>query len=100
MRLAGVPSRLVGGYYGGEYNQFGGYYLVTEEAAHVWVEALLEDNCWLRIDPSTLADNAGEALLASRSRSLSFGRRLLDGIDYLWTQSVLTYDFSRQFEIA
>ncbi|MEI6826125.1 MAG: DUF3488 and transglutaminase-like domain-containing protein, partial [Desulfuromonadales bacterium] len=39
LRLAGVPCRLVGGYLGGEYNEMGGYYIVTEDKAHVWVEA-------------------------------------------------------------
>ncbi|WP_432822395.1 transglutaminaseTgpA domain-containing protein [Trichloromonas sp.] len=100
LRLAGVPARLVGGYYGGEYNQLGGYYLVTEDTAHVWVEALLEDGRWLRIDPSRLASNASTTLLDTRPRQLGIARRLADSIDYFWTQAVLTYDFGRQIQIA
>ena len=30
LRGAGVPARLVGGYLGGEYNELGGYFLVSE----------------------------------------------------------------------
>ena len=50
LRLAKVPSRLVGGYYGGEYSELGGYYLVSEDRAHLWVEALV-DGYWERLDP-------------------------------------------------
>ena len=42
LRLAGLPARLVGGYYGGDYNDMAGYYVITEERAHVWVEV------WIR----------------------------------------------------
>ncbi len=99
LRLGGVPARLVGGYLGGEYNELGGYYLVTEDKAHVWVEALLDDNSWVRIDPSRLARNADAALIGPRSAGLGLGRRLADTVDYYWTQMVISYDFGRQFQI-
>ncbi|PLX99483.1 MAG: hypothetical protein C0622_10565 [Desulfuromonas sp.] len=96
LRLAGVPSRLVGGYHGGEYNQLGGYYLVTDEMAHVWVEALVDDE-WLRIDPSRLATNAETTLLARSRRPLPLMTRVGDFISYYWTQAVITYDMQKQF---
>ncbi|HBA71071.1 MAG TPA: DUF3488 domain-containing protein, partial [Geobacter sp.] len=70
LRGAGVPCRLVGGYVGGDYNQLGGYYLVSEDMAHVWVEAFIEGRGWLRIDPSSFATNAGEVWNPEKSRSL------------------------------
>lgn len=97
LRLSGVPARLVGGYYGGEYSEMGGYYLVTEATAHVWVEALVGDR-WRRLDPSRLAHNAESSLLAPRQRSLSAGRRLLDSIDYHWNRAVIAYDLERQLQ--
>lgn len=97
LRLSGVPARLVGGYYGGEYNEMGGYYLVTEDSAHVWVEALV-DGRWLRLDPSRLAHNADASLLAPRERGLSAARRLLDSIDYHWNRTVIAYDLERQLQ--
>ncbi len=100
LRAAGVPCRLVGGYVGGEYNQLGGYYLVSEDLAHVWVEALIEDR-WLRIDPSSFAINAGEVWGGEKSRPLLLRLRLaLDYFNYQWNRSVITYDFERQFEYA
>lgn len=51
LRVKGIPARLVSGYMGGEYNRFADFYLVTQNDAHVWVEAL-ENGSWKRIDPT------------------------------------------------
>lgn len=98
LRLCEIPSRLVGGYYGGEYNNLGGYYLVTEDLAHVWVEALI-DNYWQRIDPSSLAVNASSALVAPRQQGLSLLMRAMDSLEYVWTQAVINYDLSQQLNL-
>jgi len=98
LRLAGVPSRLVGGYLGGEYNAIGGYYLLTEDRAHVWVEAYVPQKGWQRIDPTLLAQNSagrGQLLL---SQGLGGWRSFLDTMEYQWNQTVITYDLHRQFD--
>ena len=95
LRLAGVPARLVGGYYGGEYNELGGYYLITEADAHVWVEALAGGR-WERIDPSRLAANADRSPSLARSRGLGAISRLLDAGGYFWNRAVIAYDFHSQ----
>lgn len=101
LRSAGVPCRLVGGYAGGEYNQLGGYYLISENMAHVWVEAFVEGSGWLRIDPSSLAANAGDIFKADKTRSLILKMRMtLDYLNYEWNRSVVVYDFEQQFEYA
>lgn len=99
LRLCEVPARLVGGYHGGEYNNFGGYYLITEDLAHVWVEALV-DGQWQRLDPSRLAANASTTLLASRQQGLSLVKRTMDSLEYLWTQMVISYDFNKQVSLV
>jgi len=99
LRAAGVPSRLVGGYYGGDYNPLGGYYLVGERSAHVWVEALLDDGRWQRYDPNQLAARFESGLLAGHN-PLPQWRQLADAIDYYWVQAVVTLDFARQLEAA
>lgn len=99
LRAAGVPARLVGGYLGGDYNELGGYYLVSEDRAHVWVEAYIEGKGWVRTDPSRFAVNA--TTLWSERKKPGFGARLrlvLDALDYRWTRTVVTYDFERQAE--
>ncbi len=100
LRMAGVPSRLVGGYFGGAYNDLGGYYLVTEEMAHVWVEAYLDGRGWVMVDPSTLAANFGKAR-DERDEGLGFRLRMfLDSCDYYWNMTVIAYDLEKQIQLA
>lgn len=101
LRAAGVPCRLVGGYLGGEYSSLGGYYLVTDDKAHVWVEAYIEGSGWVRIDPSSFASNAGEVWMAPGSRSLMHRISLtIDSLNHSWNRFVITYDFEQQMSIA
>ncbi|MSN24299.1 MAG: DUF3488 domain-containing protein [Geobacter sp.] len=101
LRSAGVPCRLVGGFKGGNYSELGGYYLVSDDMAHVWVEAYIEGNGWQRIDPSSFAANAGEVWNDKKSRSLILRMKLtLDYLNYEWNRSVIVYDFEQQFEYA
>ncbi len=51
MRLAGVPTRLVGGYQGGEWNPVGEHMIVRQSDAHAWAEVWLGDR-WQRVDPT------------------------------------------------
>jgi|GEM_PF-3058933 len=48
-RSLGIPSRVVNGYYGGEWNEMGGFYLIRQQHAHSWVEAWI-DGSWQRFD--------------------------------------------------
>ncbi len=98
LREAGVPARLVGGYFGGDYNPLGGYYLVGERAAHVWVEYLDEQRIWQRYDPNHLAIRMESGLLATIGQKQPGWRQLMDAVDYYWTQAVITLDFVRQVE--
>jgi transglutaminase-like putative cysteine protease len=101
LRIAGVPCRLVGGYLGGEYNQLGGYYIVTEDKAHVWVEAFIDGSGWVRIDPSVFAVNAGEVWTKNRSHDFTFQAALaFDLFNHAWNQLVITYDFEQQMNVA
>ncbi|MTW20459.1 transglutaminase TgpA family protein [Allochromatium palmeri] len=56
MRIAGIPSRIVLGYLGGETNAFGGYTIVRQSDAHAWVEVLIEGRGWVRVDPTAAVD--------------------------------------------
>jgi transglutaminase-like putative cysteine protease len=99
LRSAGVPARLVGGYLGGEYNDLGGYYLVSEDMAHVWVEVFIADTGWVRVDPSAFALNAGTVWgQAPRTGLLRTIRMTLDSLNHSWNSVIVTYDFERQAE--
>lgn len=99
LRVAGIPSRLVGGYYGGDYNEMGGYYLVTEDMAHVWVEVYLTGVGWVRRDPSSLAGNFSGARAAEEDGFLGRVRRYSDSFSYYWNLAVINYDLDKQLRI-
>ena len=52
MRAAGVPSRIVLGYQGGEINRMGDYMIVRQSDAHAWTEIWLPGQGWRRVDPT------------------------------------------------
>ena len=53
MRSAGIPSRVVLGYQGGEINPMGGRLIVRQSDAHAWTEVWLERYGWYRVDPTS-----------------------------------------------
>ena len=55
MRSAGVPSRVVTGYQGGEFNPLDDYITVRQSEAHAWVEVYVPPQGWVRIDPTAVS---------------------------------------------
>ncbi|WP_353684826.1 transglutaminaseTgpA domain-containing protein [Thermodesulfovibrio sp. 3907-1M] len=86
LRIKNIPSRVVGGFKGGTYNEFGGYYIVRASDAHLWVEAWI-DGQWHRFDPSGKIYRTHESVIFNL-------------IDYLWNSIVLDYDIKAQFKLA
>lgn len=54
MRLAGLPSRVVVGFQGGEPNRAANYVIVRNSDAHAWTEVWLEGKGWERVDPTSV----------------------------------------------
>lgn len=52
MRMGGVPTRLVGGYRGGDYDADTQVWTVRARNGHIWTEVWLEGKGWTRIDPT------------------------------------------------
>lgn len=98
LRIAGIPSRLVGGYRGGYYNNIGGYYIVPQKNAHVWVEAYVKNKGWKRIDPTPAGAEAFS--LPVKGVNLLFRMNMfIDTINYYWFSFVINYNFERQLNI-
>lgn len=119
LRLAGIPSRLVTGYQGGE-EQIDKVISVYQYDAHAWVEAFHPEKGWLRYDPTALiAPNriaAGireslqneEEFMEQNPFSLAklqgypiLGelRQILESLDYNWSQQVLGFNQDTQKSI-
>jgi transglutaminase-like putative cysteine protease len=88
MRSAGIPSRVVLGYQGGEVNPMGGHMIVRQSDAHAWNEVWLEGIGWRRIDPTGAV--APERIEVGRSGSM------FDGVAQAWgfsSPSMWVYEF-------
>ena len=112
MRSAGIPSRVVTGYQGGEVNTLGNYLIVRQADAHAWAEAWIEGEGWVRFDPTAaVAPDRIErgmdmamgpvgifpSLIAADKfgilRQIRFG---WDAFNNQWNQWVLGYNTERQ----
>jgi transglutaminase-like putative cysteine protease len=51
LRMAGIPTRVVTGYQGGELNSLGDYYIIRQSDAHAWTEIWTAQDGWTRVDP-------------------------------------------------
>jgi transglutaminase-like putative cysteine protease len=52
MRVAGIPSRVVVGYLGGERNPRADHWVIRQSDAHAWVEVYIPSLGWWRVDPT------------------------------------------------
>lgn len=121
MRVAGIPSRVVIGYQGGQFNSLGKYLVVHQSDAHAWCEVWIPGEGWQRIDPtaavapervsmgfssfmdmrggsdaSVLAD-AGQAAGGWRHKAFFNNLRLAwEAVSYLWDSHVANFDDETQ----
>lgn len=88
MRAAGVPSRVVTGYQGGEINPVDGFMVLRQSDAHAWAEIWIAGRGWVRLDPTAaVAPERVEKNLASalrRTPSLLPGLLNLSGTELSW----------------
>ena len=110
MRAAGIPSRIVTGYQGGEYNDVGEYLIVRQSDAHAWTEIWLPDRGWTRVDPTAAVspsriergiDDALEDEISSfriQNKNPLFGNLLYswDNLQHSWNDWVINYDNNKQ----
>jgi len=119
MRLAGIPSRIVIGYHGGEFNSLGKYVIVRQSDAHAWCEVWIKDTGWQRVDPTDMIapdrissnfatflqthtaqpdpDSAQGSLAATGLREIQHDLQLAwDSLNYQWDLHVLNFDEEAQ----
>jgi len=109
MRAAGIPARVVTGYAGGYKNPYGDYWVLYQKDAHAWNEVWLEDEGWVRIDPTAAVapENILDTLTSSSGAESYFGERslfspLLDFSDFMtsrWNDWVIGFNAARQMDL-
>lgn len=109
MRAAGIPTRVVTGYQGGEINPVDGYLVVRQRDAHAWTEVWLAGQGWVRIDPTSavsperielgmsdiIPSNRRAPVLFAQSDQLidvwQLLKNNLDAVNNAWNRSILAY---------
>ncbi len=95
LRSVGIPTRMVSGFYGGEWNRYGKYLAVRQRDAHAWVEVWVGDAGWVTFDPTP-----GGAPGPEESRFLVRMRLLADTVQLAWFKYVIEYDLGKQVDLA
>lgn len=90
LRSLDIPSRTVNGYLTAEWNSYGKFFVVRQQHAHSWVEALLPGQGWVVLDPTPPQSSAPRLPLLFKVR------QLFDGLDMGFGKYVLEYDVGAQ----
>jgi transglutaminase-like putative cysteine protease len=114
MRAAGVPTRVVTGYQGGDVNPVDGSLVVRQSDAHAWTEVWLPERGWVRVDPTAIASplriDSGIAsalpstadlpfLVRTDSAWLRSLRDRVEALSHAWDIWVLGYNLQRQQDL-
>jgi protein-glutamine gamma-glutamyltransferase len=93
LRALRIPSRIVTGFRGGEFNDLTGQYVVRASDAHSWVEAYFPGSGWVSFDPTP----AGS--LPTRTGWSRF-QLYVDAAASFWREWVINYDISHQHTLG
>lgn len=118
LRASSVPSRIVIGFAGGEWNPVGEYLIVRQDEAHAWVEYWIENQGWIAFDPTLLAstiissrpvdqftdiaeqvnsaanNDDYQSAFTSSALALNF-----DALNYQWYRWIVQYDQNSQEDL-
>ncbi len=89
LRSLHIPSRMITGFHGGEFNDLTGQYVVRASDAHSWVEAYFPGSGWISFDPTP-----GGSL--PQRNGWSRMRLYADAAASFWREWIINYDVSHQ----
>ncbi len=103
-RAAGIPSRIITGFVGGDWNGYENYFMVRNRNAHAWCELFDPSRGWIRVDPTpgyaTDPGSVDEALSTGRLAIDRTFKAYLDSLRILWFRRVIQFDSEDQQEMA
>jgi hypothetical protein len=92
LRVAGIPARVVSGFYASRWNELGSrFWVIRRRDAHAWVEAYLDDR-WVRLDATPAAGREPDPY----EGVLGFLARVRDAVSFEWSRRVLGFDREAQ----
>lgn len=93
LRTLGVPSRVVNGFSGGEFNDITSQYVIRASNAHSWVEAYIPGDGWVQFDPTPAGAGQVET---SWSRFMLY----MDALSSFWRDWIVNYDLGHQVQLT
>ncbi|MBA2538273.1 MAG: DUF3488 domain-containing protein [Deltaproteobacteria bacterium] len=100
-RIAGIHTRQVNGFLGGEWNEYKGYIAVRAGDAHSWDEVFFPGvegtGVWVTIDPTPPGDvdQLGRGGTGWRAKM----SRFIDTLRFQWSKWVIEYDLVSQLSL-
>ena len=89
LRTLGIPSRIITGFRGAQFNQLNSNYIVRASDAHSWVEAYIPGAGWITFDPTPAGDAAATTLWTRY-------QLYLDAAHEFWREWIVNYDAGHQ----
>jgi len=97
LRCRGVATRIVNGYFGGQWNEFLNVYIVRQTNAHSWVEVYFPGKGqWVQFNPSPLDDSVS----GYRQGLLAYLKRMRDYVNIKWADNIIYYGQQHQTNLA
>jgi transglutaminase-like putative cysteine protease len=93
LRAIGIPSRVVNGFAGGEFNDITSQYVIRASDAHSWVEAYIPGEGWLEFDPTPGGNGRAQP---QWNRFMLY----MDAMSSFWREWVVNYDLAHQLRLT
>ncbi len=90
LRSLGIPSRIVSGFAGGEWNRTAGFFTIRNKDAHSWVEVFIPDQGWVRYDPSP------RVFVPEATGLMAWFMRQVQALRLRWLVWIVSYNGTRQ----
>jgi len=93
LRSLGIPSRVAGGFFGGE--RVGHQYVLRAADAHAWSQVLVPGRGFITVDATPEESRGGQP-----SEVLAALTELMERLEDLWRRAVVDYSMLDQVELA
>ena len=89
LRTQGIPTRVVNGFHGGDYNDAADLTVVRQKNAHSWVEVYFpKEDVWVKFDPTPASNDVG----AADAGFVGQFKKYMEAAEAFWIQNFVAYD--------